>query len=427
MSGTSRIMQIYEPVFRYTRSHTNYNENLVDAIKSTFEPEFNKRHMLAEYETHYIAIMAATRHRCFYIIDHHKDRFIAAGGNPIWLSGLMYAPPKYQGLDELNVKIAHQPWLINKFFIRMVVVEGTPTEERWSLSELTEAALVLTQTHAICSFIHALGNIEPKNLNRAEMNLLKCDDEEYQLNKENSVIETGLDASESISQVEELLRRMRNLEANGGGSSQDTFDNALAEGAGVVGGSSPVRDPDELNAVFSNNPQFGYIDFYSKTEKNIRTFRIVEFNWKDHGFNVIEDCSTDKFLIATLDKKFAQTQSMTYCFMGKFEKVDTKKYRMAVWNYIQALFGIRHDDYEYSQVNVLLDKETKTFIKLMACNPHKLNANSLANVMTGFKQSEKIHVLILVAEARLQAQLLYYSRALCNYYVYRATEKPPLD
>lgn len=37
--------------------------------------------------------------------------------------------------------------------------------------------------------------------------------------------------------------------------------------------------------------------------------------------------------------------------MGGYNNVDTTGFRTAIWNYIQALFGIRHDDYDYSSVS----------------------------------------------------------------------------
>lgn len=40
--------------------------------------------------------------------------------------------------------------------------------------------------------------------------------------------------------------------------------------------------------------------------------------------------------------------------MGGYENVDTTVYRSAVWNYIHALFGIRHDDYDYAKVSAFI-------------------------------------------------------------------------
>ena len=48
--------------------------------------------------------------------------------------------------------------------------------------------------------------------------------------------------------------------------------------------------------------------------------------------------------------------NLTYRNIGKIEAVDTRLFRMAVHRYAQCLFGIRHDDYDYSQINILLPR-----------------------------------------------------------------------
>lgn len=37
--------------------------------------------------------------------------------------------------------------------------------------------------------------------------------------------------------------------------------------------------------------------------------------------------------------------------MAGVKNVDTSKFRRAIWNYIQCIYGIRHDDYDYGEVN----------------------------------------------------------------------------
>lgn len=101
--------------------------------------------------------------------------------------------------------------------------------------------------------------------------------------------------------------------------------------------------------------------------------------------------------------------------------------------------GIRHDDYDYAEVNVMLTKAMKTFIKTACCYPERVTEALRSSVMTDFKLSEKVrnfsnilnskkvisprctsnpsdffqvHVILMVMEARLQAELLYFLRAL---------------
>ncbi|VDM71905.1 unnamed protein product [Strongylus vulgaris] len=125
---------------------------------------------------------------------------------------------------------------------------------------------------------------------------------------------------------------------------------ALADGSSDVhsGGESPVGNSDE-EAVFSYQKEFGYVDFAARKDR-AKTFKIHEFTW-DHGFNLLNDLIPET--AQNLDDKFDLTQRLTYSFMGGYENVDTTVYRCAVWNYIHALFGIRHDDYDYAKVGQL--------------------------------------------------------------------------
>nr|CDJ83174.1 PA26 p53-induced protein (sestrin) domain containing protein [Haemonchus contortus] len=53
---------------------------------------------------------------------------------------------------------------------------------------------------------------------------------------------------------------------------------------------------------------------------------------------------------------------------------------------------------------------------MAACYPHRITEDARASVMKDFKMSEKIHVMLLIMEARLQASMLYFTRGLTNHY-----------
>lgn len=62
-------------------------------------------------------------------------------------------------------------------------------------------------------------------------------------------------------------------------------------------------------------------------------------------FSLYEDVGT------LLDQKFRCAYNLTYFTMAGVKNVDTSKFRRAIWNYIQCIYGIRHDDYDYGEVN----------------------------------------------------------------------------
>jgi hypothetical protein len=76
--------------------------------------------------------------------------------------------------------------------------------------------------------------------------------------------------------------------------------------------------------------------------------------------------------------------------MGDNVDVDTSAFRRAIWNYIHCMFGIRHDDYDYGEVNILLERSLKSYIKTVTCYPEQTTKKDYDSFMLEFKDSEKV-------------------------------------
>jgi len=82
--------------------------------------------------------------------------------------------------------------------------------------------------------------------------------------------------------------------------------------------------------------------------------------------------------------------SVVYYRMGDKSNVDTTSFRQAIWNYIHSLFGIRHDDYDYSVVNKLLERPLKAYVKIVTCFPERVTRADYDAFMRDFNHSEKV-------------------------------------
>lgn len=71
-----------------------------------------------------LLLQAAARHHCWYLVNLHMLQFLRVGGDPQWLRGLDFIPPKLRNLNEINKILAHRPWLISKEHIE-VTARGT--------------------------------------------------------------------------------------------------------------------------------------------------------------------------------------------------------------------------------------------------------------------------------------------------------------
>ena len=96
---------------------------------------------------------------------------------------------------------------------------------------------------------------------------------------------------------------------------------------------------------------------------------------------------------------------------------DDMSLRKAVWYYVQLLFGITYDFYDYQEVNQMLTIPAKTYIKKVACFPHLVSEDDVNVIMQHLLLSSKeiLHISFLVIEAKRECELLYFARALKGY------------
>ncbi|NXD80020.1 SESN1 protein, partial [Halcyon senegalensis] len=381
---------------------------------------------LSLHYRHYIGIMAAARHQCSYLVNLHVNDFLHVGGDPKWLNGLENAPQKLQNLGELNKMLAHRPWLITKEHIEQLL----KTEENsWSLAELIHAVVLLTHYHSLASFTFGCGispeidcegghTFRPPSVS----NYCICDiTNGYHGVEEIHASPTGsipVSSTESVCEVEALMEKMKQLQEcrDEEEASQEEmatrFEREKRESMFVCSSedeeSAPTRD---VSRHFEDT-SYGYKDF-SRHGMHVPTFRVQDYSWEDHGYSLVNRLYPDVGQL--LDEKFHIAYNLTYNTMAMHKDVDTSMLRRAIWNYIHCMFGIRYDDYDYGEINQLLDRSFKVYIKTVVCTPEKTTKRMYDSFWRQFEHSEKVHVNLLLVEARMQAELLYALRAITRY------------
>uniref|UniRef100_T1PHH1 Sestrin n=1 Tax=Musca domestica TaxID=7370 RepID=T1PHH1_MUSDO len=468
---------------------------------------------------YYLAIIAAARHQCPYLVKMYEKEFINQGGNPEWLNGLDFIPPKLRAIYEINKILAHRPWLLRKEHIESL----TRGKNSWSLSEVVHAMVLLSHFHSLSSFVFSCGltqkldglsspklktpptvaaitsghnsvtgssvvadgnslihsavatgmagagslpqyqpqktvlseitlnNNNHTNNNNNNNSSNSIDHHNHQLYCNNnaqgiagSVTNSGgvtgvvaaataaafassanaaavlnkINAQPSAT-VEVLMERMKVLSQKQDECSEaelsNRFKNVEMQTAELPAAATVT--PAEIPPVISHyieDPNFQYQDFARRGAENIpNTFRIQDYSWDDHGYSLVNDLYEDVGTL--LDQRFRCAYNLTYFTMGGVKNVDTSKFRRAIWNYIQCIYGIRHDDYDYGEVNQLLDRPLKMFIKTACCFPERITTKDYDSILVELQDSEKVHVNLMVMEARNQAELLYALREIMRY------------
>lgn len=361
---------------------------------------------------HYIAMIAAGRHQCSYLINLQRQEFLLQGGNPRWLQGLDYIPQKLRDLYEINKILAHRPWLMNRSHIQKL----TKGKDSWSLAEVVHAIVLLAHFHSLSSFVFGCGiNAE---IDENEGHTFRPPSLSDGAGSDNEVTSGSPTICEMEGGVEILMQRMKSLSEQAHETSQEEmakrFEKVESQTLEISAGREPVGMPKADISCFIEDPEFQYQDFAKRGEvSDIPTFRVQDYSWDDHGFSLVNRLYND--IGTLLDEKFKTAYSLTYYTMGTRKDVDTSMFRRAIWNYIHCMFGIRHDDYDYGEVNQLLERDLKTYIKSVCCFPEHTTKKNYDSVMRDFRHSEKVHVNLMMLEARMQAELLYALRAIMRH------------
>ncbi|KAJ8276716.1 hypothetical protein COCON_G00084680 [Conger conger] len=371
----------------------------------------------------YIAIMAVARHQCSFLVEVHVQEFCRVGGPVEWLRGLRHAPQRMRNLNDINKILAHRPWLITKDHIQSLVRTG---ESSWSLTELVHAVVLLAHFHALASFVLGSG-INPEEEEEEEeerddqrFGSCSCDLADSCSLKPEEVFCGSPEMTDSVSELEALMDRMKRLqeEQEEEEASQEEmatrFEREKKES--LLVGSGDFKEEvvtKSKGSQFVVDPTFRYQDFARHGEDDLPTFRAQDYSWEDHGFSLVNRLYSDIGVL--LDDKFRTVCNLTYYNMATHEDVDTTTLRRAIFNYVHCMYGIRYDDYNYGEVNQLLERSLKVYIKTVTCYPERTTCHMYHSYWRQFRHSEKVHVNLLLMEARMQAELLYALRAITHY------------
>ncbi|KAJ1986046.1 hypothetical protein H4R33_003588 [Dimargaris cristalligena] len=94
-------------------------------------------------QRYYLAIMACAELNCYYGVSLFEREFLRHEGDPKWLAGLNYVPPKLQSLAYLNSLLAHRPWAVSRDHFQLLFVGLGTTENMERVTRQREAFLTL--------------------------------------------------------------------------------------------------------------------------------------------------------------------------------------------------------------------------------------------------------------------------------------------
>jgi len=341
----------------------------------------------------YIAILASARYDCKWLINIQEVEFKLNGGDINWLKGIDYVPPKMKNLMDILQILTHQPWLITKKHIASLVTGA----DSWSIGELVHAMAIICTFKALAGLVWGCGvSFETDFEEEFEGEEEEEDDEEEggEGNNQSVLIDT--------STVLKLLQD--NYEEEGIEEEKQAELFAKAETVETQPSSTDVSFETYSSSKYIGTYKMQHEDFNLKSNQ-YTTFRVQDYHWKEHGFELFR-----RFLpgaATLLDAEFDHIYQMTYNRFTKRDSVNTFRLRRAIWQYVQRIRGMFHDDYNYQEVNMFLNRACKMFIKKVVCFPDTITANDFSSVGYEFEPDEKVHIALLSVESARQSELLY--------------------
>jgi len=152
-----------------------------------------------------------------------------------------------------------------------------------------------------------------------------------------------------------------------------------------------------------------YTDYQINNDPVIRFY---EFDWENHGYSCLSRYYPG--IEKKVDAVFRRAQTMTDGCVNGVE-CNTDVFRSAMRHYAFRLYGINNDAYDYGDVNKFLYIRFKTFIKKLVCYPHLVTYDDVRHCGIRLGDQERVHVAILVLEAKKQAALLWALRAVMRF------------
>jgi len=161
----------------------------------------------------------------------------------------------------------------------------------------------------------------------------------------------------------------------------------------------------QINAYmlkYAYEPEFTRVSFKHADQ----SLRLEFFTWERQGYSTA--CSIYSEICELLEKKFKVAATMTYNTMGSHKYVDTSLFRRAIWLYIQSLFGVRYDDYDYSQIKQLIGTPLRNYIKILTSCPERVSKKDYDKIMKEFTHSEKVKILEIFNFVSIKVHLVIY-------------------
>ncbi|GAM28674.1 hypothetical protein SAMD00019534_118500 [Acytostelium subglobosum LB1] len=409
-----------------------WHPQYLDKFLSSYNKVMRDPGPLPLFWRNYIAILTASRYNCTYLVSLQEHEFIQNKGDPKWLAGIDHIPNKLRNLMGMIQTMAHQPWHMVSFDIGYLV-KGT---DSWSIAELIHAMIVISTFLSLSGFVSSCGILPEYGLITEEKQCFSLDESgEFEMNDPSSMTNTI--------KIMELLGKMRvrssvdDQEAeetgdrhteflnaglfepsplfdniNNASNTSDGSSNSSQSGGSTTNNGIPTQQTSSQFSKYTGDFTMTHSDFDIQS-RQYQVFSVQDYSWKEHGYELVSRIFPE--VASLLDEEFNLVYSLTYNQFNNNTDIDTLPFRRAIWYYVQRVKGICHDDYNYREVNMLLNRDLKHYVKKAVCFPDSITKEDYSMLGFELQPAEKCHLSLLAVCSHKQAVLLYGLYSIMSY------------
>ena len=367
------------------------------------------------------------------MISLHEAEFLANGGEVSWIKsikgkgdiGWESVPFKLRSLFELNAMLAHQPWLITKEVVQKLL-RSNVEDSTWSVAEFVHALVLLVTFHYLSSVVLSCGirseiDLDPCFSNITDPHVVTkplFDSCPPAPDVSNDAILDAPTETVFSSLNSDLLSSLNSI-------SDEKLASVPVESGAIDSESviqlakpqSPASHTERQWVAYTPlQHQFAFLHYEDFDLKRFTMLREQDYSWKEHGYALV-----NRFYRGAgelIDLEFDLICELTDKKVGLANAdADTTPLRRSVWYYSHRLFGVITSDFDYRVVNLLVSRNLKSFIKRSVCAPETIRFSHFQEAFDQleFRDEEKLHCVLLAAEAKRQASLMYGLHSLMTY------------
>lgn len=330
---------------------------------------------LAVHERHFIAVMACKVSGCEPLVNQQEALFLSVGGSPAWLDSAV--PVRLARLSTTNRLLYRAPHLLTVHHIKNLTVgEGC-----FTLAEVVQAIVTLAIFHSLSTFIG--GCMASKSLTDSS----------------NDIDGRSIGLLDIFHETF-ILKEWKN------------FGKDLKRKRSFSEGEVPKPKDSNINKILNTGAVNSNCDTSNNNNIPTDAIRVQDYSWDDHGFSILSNFYSEIAIL--LDEKFRISKTI-------YKKVEntsnsgvksTVMFQRAIWTYVQHIHGVDHDDYNYGDIKEHIGEDIMEFVSICCLQP---DGDPFAINGLKISHSQKVHISILMMEAKLQSNLLYSLRAVMKY------------